>query len=123
MEIPRLVHHAKYGKILHRKTVCHIHDENNESHVGDTVEIVECPPKSRLKRWKLVRIVKKSTIVDLAAMRAAEKASSTRPKQQTTAKTPDGDAGEVLDASRTHASDNAATLADRSEQIAGEYQP
>lgn len=74
VEIPRVVHHQKYGKIIHRKTVCHIHDENNESHVGDTVEIVECPPKSKLKRWQLVRIVKKSTIVDLAALRAAEKA-------------------------------------------------
>jgi small subunit ribosomal protein S17 len=74
VEIPRLVRHAKYGKILHRKTVCHIHDENNESHVGDTVEIAECAPKSALKRWQLVRIVKKSNLVDLAALRAAEKA-------------------------------------------------
>ena len=47
VEIPRLVRHAKYGKILHRKTVCHVHDENNESHVGDTVEIRECPPRSQ----------------------------------------------------------------------------
>jgi small subunit ribosomal protein S17 len=70
VEIPRLVQHAKYGKILHRKTVCHIHDENNESHIGDTVEIIECPPMSKLKRWKLVKILKKSTAVDLAAMRA-----------------------------------------------------
>jgi small subunit ribosomal protein S17 len=74
VEIPRLVQHPKYGKILHRKTVCHIHDENNESHVGDTVEIIECPPMSKLKRWKLVKILKKSTAVDLVAMRAAEKA-------------------------------------------------
>ena len=73
------------GKILHRKTVCHIHDENNESHVGDTVEIVECAPMSRLKRWKLVRIVKKSNIVDLVAMRAAEKAQH-EAEMQTTAK-------------------------------------
>ena len=72
VEIPRQVRHAKYGKILHRKTVCHIHDEKNESHIGDTVEITECAPKSRLKRWQLVRIVKKSDIVDLAALRAAE---------------------------------------------------
>jgi len=70
VEIPRSVRHAKYGKILRRKTVCHIHDENNESHIGDTVEIVECPPMSKLKRWKLVKILKKSTAVDLAAMRA-----------------------------------------------------
>ena len=43
VEIDRLVRHPKYGKFLRRKTVCHVHDENNESHVGDTVEIVEAP--------------------------------------------------------------------------------
>lgn len=71
VEIPRLVRHPKYGKILHRKTVCYVHDEQNESHLGDTVEIVECPPKSRLKRWNLVRVVSRSRAVDLAALRAA----------------------------------------------------
>lgn len=74
VEIPRVVRHAKYGKILHRKTVCHVHDENEESHTGDTVEIIECPPKSKLKHWNLVRVVSKSKIVDIAAMRAADKA-------------------------------------------------
>jgi small subunit ribosomal protein S17 len=73
VEIPRQVRHPKYGKILHRKTVCHVHDENDESHLGDTVEIVECPPKSATKRWELVRVVQKSRAVDLAAMRAAAK--------------------------------------------------
>jgi small subunit ribosomal protein S17 len=73
VEIPRQVKHAKYGKILHRKTVCHVHDENNESHAGDTVEIIECQPRSRTKRFELVRIVKKSTAVDLAARRAADR--------------------------------------------------
>ena len=73
VEIPRLVRHAKYGKILRRKTVCHVHDENNESHEGDTVEIRECPPRSKLKRWELVRVVVKSQAVDIAAMRAAAK--------------------------------------------------
>jgi small subunit ribosomal protein S17 len=71
VEIPRLVRHAKYGKILRRRTVCHVHDAENQSHLGDTVEIVESRPRSRLKRWELVRIVTKSHGVDLAAMRAA----------------------------------------------------
>lgn len=74
VEIPRLVRHKKYGKILHRRTVCHVHDENNESHEGDTVEIVESRPRSKLKRWELVRIVTKSRAVDIAAMKAAAKA-------------------------------------------------
>ena len=73
VEIPRLVRHAKYGKILRRKTVCHVHDENNESHAGDTVEIVESRPRSKTKRWELVRVVSKSQLVDIAAMRAASK--------------------------------------------------
>jgi small subunit ribosomal protein S17 len=73
VEIPRQVRHPKYGKILHRKTLCYVHDEQNESKLGDTVEIRECPPRSKLKRWELVRIVAKSTAVDLAAMRAASK--------------------------------------------------
>jgi small subunit ribosomal protein S17 len=74
VEIPRLVKHAKYGKYLRRKTVCHVHDEKEESHVGDTVEIAECAPKSKLKRWELVRVVTKSQAVDIAAMRAAARA-------------------------------------------------
>ena len=41
VEIPRLVKHAKYGKFIRRKTVCHVHDEENTSMAGKTVEIVE----------------------------------------------------------------------------------
>jgi small subunit ribosomal protein S17 len=73
VEIPRLVKHKKYGKYLRRRTVCHVHDEREESHAGDTVEIVECAPKSKLKRWELVRVVKKSQVVDVAALRAASR--------------------------------------------------
>lgn len=73
VEIPRVVKHPRYSKMLHRKTVCHVHDENNESHLGDTVEIVESRPRSKTKCWELVRIVAKSRLVDLAAMRAASK--------------------------------------------------
>ena len=73
VEIPRLVRHAKYGKILRRKTVCHVHDETEESHLGDTVEIRESRPRSKTKRWELVRVVTKSRAVDIAAMKAAVK--------------------------------------------------
>ena len=49
--------HAKYGKYLRGRTVLHVHDENNESHTGDIVEIVPCRPMSKTKTWRLVRIV------------------------------------------------------------------
>jgi small subunit ribosomal protein S17 len=73
VEIPRLVRHPKYGKIMRRKTVCHVHDENEEAHAGDTVEIRESRPRSKTKHWELVRVVTKSRSVDLAAMRIASK--------------------------------------------------
>lgn len=59
------VMHAKYGKYLNKRSVLQVHDENNESHVGDTVEIKPCRPLSKTKRWTLVRIVGKSTRVEL----------------------------------------------------------
>lgn len=78
VEVPRIVRHPKYGRIQHRRTVCHVHDENDESHNGDLVEIIECRPKSRLKRWELVRIVKKSTAVDVASLRSGARATQLR---------------------------------------------
>ena len=73
VEIPRLVRHPRYGKYLRRRTVCYVHDEQNESHMGDTVEIIEARPLSKTKRWQLVRVVAKSQLIDLAALRAAAK--------------------------------------------------
>ncbi len=85
VEVPRVVKHPKYGKYLRRRTVCYAHDEANESHVGDTVEIIESRPLSRLKRWQLVRVVAKSRLVDVAALRAAARA---RSRQRVASETP-----------------------------------
>lgn len=59
VEVPRLVRHPQYGKLIKRKTVCYAHDEGNVSKKGDLVEIEEAAPTSKLKRWKLVRVVTK----------------------------------------------------------------
>ncbi len=69
VEIERFVRHPKYSKIVRRKTVCHVHDEANESRVGDKVEIEESRPLSKLKRWRLIRVLEKNREVDLAALR------------------------------------------------------
>ena len=84
VEIPRLVKHPRYGKYLRRKTVCYVHDENNESKSGDLVEIIESRPTSRMKRWALVRIVEKGKMIDLAAMRAAARAKKKQVEQEET---------------------------------------
>jgi len=77
VEVSRLVKHPKYGKYIRRRTVCYAHDEENESQLGDTVEIVESRPRSHLKRWELIRVVEKSRAIDLAAMRAASRLEGT----------------------------------------------
>lgn len=61
VEIQRLFSHPKYGKRVRGKTICHVHDENNEAQEGDIVEIVEGRPRSRTKRWELVRVVEKAS--------------------------------------------------------------
>jgi small subunit ribosomal protein S17 len=60
--IERKVKHPLYGKFIKRTTKLHVHDENNECGIGDTVEIKECRPLSKTKSWTLVRIVEKAVI-------------------------------------------------------------
>jgi len=72
VKIARLVKDPKYKKYIRRHTTCHVHDENEQSKLGDTVEVVEAAPRSKLKRWELVRVITESRLVDLAALRAEE---------------------------------------------------
>lgn len=51
------VRHPKYGKYVRRRTVLHVHDQENLSKVGDRVEIAECRPISRTKSWVLLRVL------------------------------------------------------------------
>ena len=60
VEIPRLVKHAALRQVHPRRTICYVHDEKNESHIGDTVEIMETRPLSKIKNWRLVRVVTKA---------------------------------------------------------------
>ena len=83
VEIARKVKHPKYGKIIRKRTVCYVHDEADESGVGDTVEIIESRPMSKLKRWNLVRVVEKSRLVDVAALRAAHESGDAAPAPET----------------------------------------
>ena len=59
--IERKVKHPIYGKFVKKSTKIHIHDENNECSIGDTVQISECRPMSKTKSWTLVKVVNKAT--------------------------------------------------------------
>ena len=51
--------HPKYGKFIKRRTILHVHDESNQSRLGDIVEVAQCRPISRTKSWRLVRVVER----------------------------------------------------------------
>jgi small subunit ribosomal protein S17 len=57
------VKHPKYGKYIRRRTRLAVHDEHNQAGVGDLVEVSECRPCSKIKSWRLVRVVEKAVRV------------------------------------------------------------
>jgi small subunit ribosomal protein S17 len=60
VRISSQVKHPLYGKIVRRSTRLKAHDEGNESHVGDTVRIMETRPLSKTKRWRVVEILERA---------------------------------------------------------------
>jgi small subunit ribosomal protein S17 len=52
--------HPKYGKMITSIKKLHVHDEENETSVGDTVSVMETRPLSKNKHWRLVEIVEKA---------------------------------------------------------------
>ena len=66
--VPYKIPHPRYQKTINRKTVVHVHDEKNETKVGDKVEIMETRPLSRLKRWRIVKVLEAAVTADGAAI-------------------------------------------------------
>jgi len=58
--VSNLVRHPLYGRTLRRTNKYKAHDETNDCHVGDTVEIMETRPLSRDKRWRVNRVVERA---------------------------------------------------------------
>jgi len=60
VDVERRFRHAFYGKVMTRRSKFYAHDEANESKVGDLVELMETRPLSKLKRWRVTKIVTKA---------------------------------------------------------------
>ena len=58
--VERKKKHPKYGKFVKTTTKFVAHDEKNDSHIGDTVKIMETRPLSKSKNWRLVEIVERA---------------------------------------------------------------
>lgn len=54
VQVERIFLHPVLKKTVRRSKRFHAHDEADAYKEGDLVEIRECPPKSRLKRWEVV---------------------------------------------------------------------
>lgn len=58
-----LARHSKYGKYIRRRTVLHVHDEEDASRRGDRVVVAPCRPMSKTKHWRLVRVVESARTI------------------------------------------------------------
>lgn len=58
VRVVRSIRHPFYEKVVKKSKKFHAHDENNAAREGDVVEIASTRPLSKLKRWRVVRVVK-----------------------------------------------------------------
>jgi small subunit ribosomal protein S17 len=63
VEVTRKKAHPLYGRVISIRKKFYAHDEKNEAHIGDFVRIEESRPLSRLKRWQLKEILRKTALV------------------------------------------------------------
>jgi small subunit ribosomal protein S17 len=91
--IPYKTPHPRYHKVINRKTVVHVHDEKNETKVGDKVKIMETRPMSRLKRWRVLSVIESAVGATAEAITEADVAATvptktTRPSAAAPAEAP-----------------------------------
>jgi small subunit ribosomal protein S17 len=63
VEVTRKKSHALYGRVISIGKKFYAHDEKNEAHVGDVVRLEETRLLSKLKRWRLKEIIRKTALV------------------------------------------------------------
>ncbi|HEX7892975.1 MAG TPA: 30S ribosomal protein S17 [Terriglobales bacterium] len=63
VQVVRKRSHPLYIRVISKAKKFYAHDEKNEAHIGDVVKLEETRPLSKLKRWKLKEIVRKTALV------------------------------------------------------------
>ncbi len=63
VRVERVYRHPLYGKVLKSHKKYQAHDEHNEARVGDVVQIRECRPISRHKKFFVEKILKRAETV------------------------------------------------------------
>ena len=62
VQVSRRVPHPLYRRIVMKHKKFYAHDEEGKAQVGDVVRIVECRPMSKLKRWALADVIRRSAL-------------------------------------------------------------
>jgi len=74
VEVTRKKAHPMYGRVVAHTKKFYAHDEDNTAHAGDVVKIEETRPLSKMKRWRLVEVVRRSKLApEVTATPAAPK--------------------------------------------------
>ncbi len=60
VELERTMKHPVYQRVIKRKSKLYAHDEGNECGIGDKVLVMETRPLSKLKRWRLIKVIEKA---------------------------------------------------------------
>ena len=68
VEVSRRVPHPLYRRIIGKRKKFYAHDEQGTARLGDVVRIVESRPLSKLKRWTLAEVVRRSRIAGVAGL-------------------------------------------------------
>jgi len=63
VRVDNMVMHKLYHRFIQRSSKFMAHDEKNECQVGDRVQIIECRPLSRNKRWRVAKVVERRVTV------------------------------------------------------------
>ncbi|MCI0511871.1 30S ribosomal protein S17 [candidate division KSB1 bacterium] len=58
--VERLIKHPIYKKVIKKTSKIMVHDEKNESHVGDLVKVVATRPLSKRKHWRVLEILERA---------------------------------------------------------------
>ena len=72
VQVVRKKSHPLYTRVISKAKKFYAHDEKNEAHIGDVVKLEETRPLSKLKRWKLKEIVRKTALVPEVATEPKE---------------------------------------------------
>ena len=60
VSVTRLFREPRFQKVVKRRVKYAVHDEKNESHVGDRIRIIETHPLSGTKRWRMIQVVERA---------------------------------------------------------------